>query len=74
MRGQWKLSVIWDINNDLSLIQDVGDKKPFLCCLLEGRLEAGRLTGAENPAREPTVQSLSVLKLARSFNDGEGRE
>lgn len=34
-------------------------------------MEAGQLTGAENPAREPTGQSLSVLKLARSFNDGE---
>lgn len=57
-----------------SLVQDTGDKRPFLCFLLEGRLEAGRLTGAWNPAREPTVQSLSVLKLAHSFNDGEGKE
>lgn len=32
-------------------------------------MEAGGLTGAENPAREPTVWSLSVLKVARSFND-----
>lgn len=56
-----------------SLVQDTGDKKPFLCFLLEGRLEAGRLTGAWNPAREPTVQSLSVLKLARSFNDERER-
>lgn len=57
-----------------ALIQDTGDKKAFLWLLLEGRLEAGWLSGAWNPAREPTVQSLSVLKLAHSFNDRAGRE
>lgn len=56
-----------------SLVQDTGDTKSlFSVSRLEGRLGAGRLTGAWKAQRGlETVQSLCALSPAHCSNDGE---
>lgn len=72
--GQMESDSDWgDVNNDLS---DSGHwrQKAFSLFPTGGEARSWSAHWSMKPSEGPTVQSLSVLKLAHSFNDGGGTE